>query len=352
MRRPLLGARARAGSVKREATPLMLEIVLTRPGEFAARETAPPRPRAGEAVVRVRSIGVCGTDLHAFAGRQPFFDYPRILGHELGVEIVELPAEAIRPCGPLAVGDRCAVEPYVHCGTCNACRAGRYNCCQTLACLGVHVDGGMRELLSVPVELLHKSETLALDQLALVETLGIGAHAVERGAVAGGERVLVVGAGPIGLATLQFALLAGGEVTVLEPNDFRRRFAAGFGAAALAGPNGALYDAVFDATGNAASMAASLAHVAHGGRLVFVGLVQGSVAIDDPLLHRREVTLYASRNSCHDFPRIIDLIEAGRIDTQPWITHRLALADVPERFTGLRETPGLVKAMIHVGSAA
>ena len=106
---------------------------------------------------------------------------------------------------------------------------------------------------------------------------------------------------------------------------------------------------MFDATGNAASMAASLAHVAHGGRLVFVGLVQGTVAIDDPLLHRREVTLFASRNSCHDFPRIMSLIEAGSIDTRPWITHRLTLAEVPEKFETLRDQPGLVKAMIHLG---
>ncbi len=326
----------------------MLEVVLKRPGEFAAREADPPRPGEGEALVRVRRIGVCGTDLHAFAGRQPFFSYPRVLGHELGVEVVELPPNIAG--GPLAVGDRCAVEPYVRCGTCKACRSGRYNCCQALACLGVHADGGMRELVSVPIELLHKSTALELDQLALVETLGIGAHAVDRGGVADGESVLVVGAGPIGLATLQFALLAGGRATVLEPNQSRRRFAADFGASALGEPDGTLYDVVFDATGNADSMAASLAHVAHGGRLVFVGLVNGTVAIDDPLLHRREVTLYASRNSCHDFPRIMSLIEAGRLDTRPWITHRLSLAEVPEKFAALRESPGLVKAMIHVGA--
>ena len=208
----------------------MLEIVLNQPGEFQARQAAEPRPAAGQALVRVRRIGVCGTDLHAFAGRQPFFNYPRILGHELGVEVVELAAGA-EAATTLRPGDRCAVEPYVRCGTCCACRAGRYNCCESLACLGVHADGGMRELVSLPVELLHKSQTLSLDQLALVETLGIGAHAVDRGAVAEGESVLVVGAGPIGLATLQFALLSGGRAVVLEPNALRRQFAARFGVA-------------------------------------------------------------------------------------------------------------------------
>jgi len=325
----------------------MLEVVLAEPGRFAARDAAPPEPVAGEALVRVHRIGVCGTDLHAFAGRQPFFSYPRVLGHELGVEIVSLPTDS--NTAGLAVGDRCAIEPYVRCGHCRACRLDRYNCCESLACWGVHVDGGMRELVRVPVDLLHKSDTLSLDQLALVETLGIGAHAVARGGVQSGERVLVVGAGPIGLACVQFALLAGAEVHVLETNADRRKFVAQFGVTVQETPDGSLFDVVLDATGNAGSMGASLHHVAHGGRLVYVGLVLGEVSLDDPTLHRREVTLLASRNSCHDFPRIIRLIEEGRLDTRPWITHRLPLAAVPERFAELPGTPGLVKAMIEVG---
>ncbi len=332
----------------------MLEVVLQQPGEFLAADVPAPRPAPGEVLVRIRRIGVCGTDLHAFAGRQPFFSYPRILGHELGVEVVEIAPGGRGPdpsAPPLEVGDRCAVEPYVRCGHCRACRAGRYNCCETLQCLGVHVDGGMRELFCLPRALLHPSKALSLDQLALVETLGIGAHAVARGGLLPGETALVVGAGPIGLAVAQFALLAGGKVHVLEPDSARRAFAAQFGVTTLAEPNGALFDVVFDATGSAAAMAASLAHVAHGGRLVFVGLVLGSVAIDDPTFHRREVTLLASRNSCHDFPRIMSLIADGRLDTRPWITHRLSLANVPDQFAGLRQSPGLVKSMIEVGGA-
>lgn len=324
----------------------MLQIVLQRPGEFASAQAPTPLPAAGEALVRVRRIGVCGTDLHAFTGRQPFFEYPRILGHELGVEIVEL-GPGNEGCS-LRPGDRCAVEPYLRCGHCAACRAGRYNCCETLLCLGVHADGGMRQWISLPVELLHGSSKLSVEELALVETLGIGAHAVARGQLQEGESALVVGAGPIGLATTQFALLAGGHVTVLEPNATRRNFVERFGAAALDAADGRTYDVVFDATGSAVAMAASLYHVAHGGRLVFVGLTRDNVALDDPTLHRREVTLYASRNSCHDFPRIIALIESGRLDTEPWITHRLDLAEVPAVFAGLATSPGLIKAMIAV----
>ena len=325
----------------------MKQIVLEQPGRFASVDAPLPERRANEALVRVHRVGVCGTDLHAFAGRQPFFTYPRVLGHELGVEVVEAPANgrAIRP------GDRCAVEPYLSCGECHACRAGKYNCCERLEVLGVHTDGGMRELIAVPVERLHKSERLSLDQLALVETLGIGAHAVARSGLRAGEDALVVGAGPIGLAVVQFALAAQGHVRVLETSPERREFVAHLGVETLEAPDDRLADVVFDATGNAAAMGQSLGRVAHAGRLVFVGLVQGPVSIDDPLFHRREMTLLATRNSAGDFPRIIQMIEQGLIDTAPWITHRCALWEVSSLFPELPRAKHCVKAMIEVAGA-
>jgi 2-desacetyl-2-hydroxyethyl bacteriochlorophyllide A dehydrogenase len=320
----------------------MRQIVLQEPGAFVARDVPEPIPGPDEALVRVCRIGVCGTDLHAFAGRQPFFSYPRVLGHELGVEIVGVPAgeHGLRP------GDRCAVEPYLNCGTCHACRLGRPNCCERLQVLGVHTDGGMGEWLAVPVRFLHRSRQLTLDQLALVETLGIGFHAVERSGLQPGESVLVLGAGPIGLAVTQFAVAGSGKVTVADPAEPRRRFAERFGVEAVASAGDRLFEVVFDATGNVEAMQASFQRVAHGGRLVFVGLVLGSISFDDPLFHRREMTLLASRNSAGAFPKIIHLIERGELDTTPWITHRLTLDEVPSRFAGLRGEPGLVKAII------
>ncbi len=324
----------------------MKQVVLEQPGRFVPQDAPPPVPRAGEALVRVRRVGICGTDLHAFAGHQPYFTYPRILGHELAAEVIEAPenGSGLRP------GDRCAVEPYLSCGACRACRKGKPNCCERLQVLGVHTDGGMREQLGVPVERLHRSERLGFDQLALVEPLGIGSHAVARSGLGEGEDVLVVGAGPIGLAVVQFALVAGGSVRVLELSHVRREFARRLACVeVLAAADDHLADVVFDATGNAAAMARSLDSVAPGGRLVFVGLVQGSVALDDPLFHRREVTLLATRNSANEFPRIIRLIEDGRIDTAPWITHRMALEEVPARFSGLAEERNFIKALIDVG---
>lgn len=337
----------------------MLQIVLEKPGRFAASDGPEPRPEPGEALVRVRRVGVCGTDLHAFAGDQPFFTYPRILGHELGVEVID-PGDA--PLG-LKAGDRCAVEPYFNCGACGACRRGKPNCCIDLKVLGVHIDGGMRPLLAVPARKLHRSVRLDFDQLALVETLGIGAHAVERAAVGPDEFVLVIGAGPIGLSVLQFALVTGATVAVMDVSESRLAFCRdrlGVKHALAAGPaaaaqlksigKGDLPTLVIDATGSPASMAGTFELAAHGGRIVFVGLIQGDVTFSDPNFHRRELTLCASRNALPGtFREIIGLIERGRVDTKPWITHRFGLAETPAVFPrDIAGNPNLLKAMIEV----
>jgi 2-desacetyl-2-hydroxyethyl bacteriochlorophyllide A dehydrogenase len=339
----------------------MKTVRLEEPGRLALVDTdAPAAPGGGEALVRVRRVGVCGTDLHAFGGSQPFFSYPRILGHELGVEVIA--------AGPgvsnVTAGDRCSVEPYLNCGACIACRRGRPNCCTELRVLGVHVDGGMREELVVPARKLHPSASLELDQLALVETLAIGCHAVERAAPAAGEFALVIGAGPIGLSVMQFASEAGARVIALDVSAGRLEFCR----RALHVPHtlnpatedpvrgllritgGDLPTAVFDATGNPRSMAAAFDYPAHGGKLVFVGLFQGDVAFSDPNFHRRELTLLASRNALPaDFTRIIGLIESRRIDTAPWITHRSTLAGVAGAFPSwTRPEIGVIKAMIEV----
>ncbi|CAN5735964.1 zinc-binding alcohol dehydrogenase family protein [soil metagenome] len=339
----------------------MKTIVLEQPGQFRLTETeAPAQPGAGEALVRVRRVGICGTDLHAFRGRQPFFNYPRILGHELGVEIVALGGQD-RSLG-LNVGDVCAVEPYLNCGQCSACRRGKTNCCQNLKVLGVHTDGGMREWITVPVTKLHKAKAATLDHLALVEMLCIGAHAVRRAQLEPGEPVLVIGAGPIGLSTIQFAKLAGANVTVMEMSDKRMEFAQRHLAIdqwvdgrqepvpqlqALLG--GELPTTVFDATGNPQSMMKAFNLGAQGGKLVFVGLVQGELSFQDPEFHRREMTLLASRNATSaDFAYVIQMIDEGKINLDPWITHRASPEELVTEFANwLDPERGVVKAMLE-----
>lgn len=338
----------------------MQTIVLNQPGELLLTQTEEPGgPGVGEALVQVRRIGICGTDLHAYRGRQPFFSYPRILGHELGVEVLEV-GTGVTNVKP---GDRCAVEPYLNCEQCIACRRGKPNCCAKLQVLGVHTDGGMRERILAPAHKLHSSATLTLEQLALVETLGIGAHAVQRGQAGPGEWALVVGAGPIGLAVMQFARAAGARVIALDINSARLDFCRkqmGVEWTLLAGDEalerlseitqGDLPTLVFDATGSPASMAQSFAYAAHGGRLVFVGLFQGDYTFNDPSFHRRELTILATRNSTpDDFRHILALMESGAIDTTPWITHRALFAEMPTQFPSwLEPHTGVIKAMVEL----
>lgn len=337
----------------------MRAVILDEPGRFRLDTLPePPAPGPGEVLVRVGRVGICGTDLHAFRGRQPFFSYPRILGHELGVEVVEVGAGV----EGLAPGDHCAVEPYLNCGTCIACRRGRTNCCEKLQVLGVHRDGGMVDWLVVPAHKLHKSN-LPLDHLALVEMLCIGAHAVRRGAPESGESVLVVGAGPIGLATAQFAKLAGAEVSMMEISPARRDFAQRhLGIERLVVPgddpvaaltealDGELPTMVFDATGNVHSMNAAFRYGANSGTYVLVGLVQADLTFHDPEFHRRELTLKASRNATGaDFAAVIAALESGRVDIGPWITHRTPLDTFIDAFpTWLEPERGVVKAMLEL----
>ncbi len=344
----------------------MKTLFLDEPFAFRYAETEEPqKPGPGEALVQVRRIGICGTDYHAYRGRQPFFSYPRILGHELGVEVLEVGAivDPIPAELPIRLGDLCAVEPYLNCGTCIACRKGKTNCCASLKVLGVHTDGGMRERIIVPIHKLHRSEKLTLEQLALVETLGIGAHAVDRAGIRPGETALVIGAGPIGLTAVQFARAAGAKVIVMDTNEHRLSFCAqhmGTEAALMADENvldrlleannGDLPDAVFDATGNIQSMQNAFKYVSSGGRLTLVGLYLGDLTFYDPDFHRKEITLLATRNSTGaDFRRILGLMESGAIDTNPWITHTCSFEDLTTQFTEwLDPASGVIKAVVSL----
>jgi 2-desacetyl-2-hydroxyethyl bacteriochlorophyllide A dehydrogenase len=340
----------------------MQAILLEKPGQFAAIQIGEPAsPGPEEALVRVHRVGICGTDIACYLGKFPFFSYPRIPGHELGVEVLEVGSQVanIKP------GDRCSVEPYINCQACYACRQGRTNCCQNLKVLGVHTDGGMRARILVPARKLHPSAKLTLEQLALVETLGIGCHAVDRAAPRRDEHVLVIGAGPIGLSVLEFVKLTGARITLLDLNAQRLEFcrqsmgientiqSTGDGSELrkleeIGG--GMLPTVVFDATGNAKSMAAAFQFVGHTGKLVLVGITPGDVSFSDPLLHTRELTVLASRNALpDDFRRIIRLIEGGQIDTDPWITHRTNFAALAADFPAYtRPETGVIKAMVDV----
>jgi 2-desacetyl-2-hydroxyethyl bacteriochlorophyllide A dehydrogenase len=214
--------------------------------------------------------------------------------------------------------------------------------------LGVHVDGGMRGLMNVPVERLYKSERLSYDQLSLVEFLTIGAHAVARSGLVAGEDVLIVGAGPIGLSVLQFALTAGASARIIEKVEFRRQFAARFGVEVLSEYDGRPARVVFDCTGDEEAIKASFNLVGPAGRLVLVGQFLGFIPFDHTPFIRRELTIMASRNSHHQFPRVLGMIERGEINVDPWITCRMPLAEVPDVFAELASHKNYIKAVFEV----
>jgi len=348
-------------SIATRKPPTMQVLLLEEPKHLRFIDVPePPPPGPGEAVVRVHAVGICGTDYGGYLGKMPFFSYPRIPGHELGVEVVAVGSDVKH----VQAGDRCCVEPYINCQQCHSCRRGLTNCCVNHQTLGVHCDGGLRPLFTVPARKLHPSPRLTHAQNALVETLAIGCHAIDRGAPGPLDTVLVIGAGPIGLSAVEFARLSGARVIVMDRVPERLEFVrarmgvadtllatdAAANEAALRGLTGGdLCTVVVDATGSAASMAEALGYCSFGGRLVYVGITQAELVFPHaPVMHRRELSILASRNALsRDFTRIIGLIEEGRIDTRPWITHEIAFADTIAAFpTLLDPASGVIKAVV------
>lgn len=338
----------------------MRSIILSEPNKLSMssiEEVDGPGPE--EVVVEIQRVGICGTDLHAYQGRQPFFSYPRILGHELGVRVLQTGDQVTR----VKKGDRCAVIPYLHCGHCLPCKMGKTNCCTALAVLGVHTDGGMRSRMVLPGDKLLPSSILSFEQLALVETLGIGAHAVQRAALSPGENVLIIGAGPIGLSVLEFAIPTGVNIILMERSDKRRHFCqSNYKLSAVIDSsehaekqlremlNGDLPTAVFDATGNVHSMNQAHEFVSSGGRLIYVGFTQEHVAFKSSEFHRREMTLISSRNAQKkDLEQVMQQIENGAIDTSSWITHKSNAEDLITDFPKwIDPNFGVIKAVLDM----
>lgn len=336
--------------------PSMARINCVEPGKLVLDTCERPEPAPGEALVRIRRVGICGTDYHIVRGTQPYLSYPRVPGHELAGEIV-----AAGDGSRWNVGDRVCIMPYHSCGACVACRQGKANCCTAISVLGVHKDGGLAEYLAIDERYLIAAEGLSLDEIAMVEFLSIGRHAERRAGLRAGERVLVVGAGPIGMAVAFFAACAGAHVTVLDGNAARvalcvDRLGAAHGEvlgedtaqrlSALTG--GDFFDAVFDATGNARAIEAGFAYVAHGGRYVLVSIVSADIAFSDPEFHKREMSLLGSRNATHeDFADVIEVLRARAFPLDAVVSHTLPFAEVPEAIGRLMEPgAGVIKALV------
>ncbi|MDO6736334.1 zinc-binding alcohol dehydrogenase family protein [Wenyingzhuangia sp. 2_MG-2023] len=333
----------------------MKYIVCEEPGKFLLKEKEAPVRKENEALLRVKKVGICGTDLHAYSGNQAFFTYPRILGHELASEIVEI-GENERG---LKAGDNVVVMPYVSCGKCIACRNGKTNCCTNISVLGVHSDGGMQEFITVRQDLLLPANELSDDQMAIVEPLAIGAHAIRRANVQKDETVVVVGCGPIGIGMVKLAQIAGAKVIVLDVNDDRLKYTkeeigADYVINVNNNPvekiaeitNGDMATAVFDATGFKGALEIGPDYMSHGGRYVLVGLSKGDLTFAHPKIHAKETTIMCSRNATtEDFEHVISVLD--QFPTSSFITHNVPFTEMIENFDSwTKPATGVIKATV------
>lgn len=334
----------------------MKTLICTEPGSFEYTAGTLPAHTEGNTILRIRRIGICGTDLHAFEGTQPYFSYPRILGHELAAEIEQTDRADFEK------GETVTFIPYFNCGACIACRNNKPNCCTAIKVCGVHIDGGMRTYLSVPSYSLVKSNGLGFDELALTEPLAIGAHAVARACVTANEFVLVIGAGPIGLGIIEFARIAGAQVIAMDVNDNRLDFCKDKlhvehtinalqdnvteKLSTITG--GDMPTVVIDATGNLKAINNAFQYMSHGGRYVLVGLQKEEIHFSHPEFHKREATLMSSRNATRqDFEYVIDCIKKKKIDPLNFITHRVLFEELAMEFPSyIKPETGVIKAMV------
>jgi 2-desacetyl-2-hydroxyethyl bacteriochlorophyllide A dehydrogenase len=335
----------------------MKTLVCIKPGHFEYEDRIVPVLKPGHAIIKIKRIGICGTDLHAYQGTQPYFNYPRILGHELSGDLIDADgADGFVP------GEAVTVIPYFNCGHCIACRNGKPNCCSSIQVCGVHIDGGMNEYFSVPSYSLVHSRGLSYDELALIEPLAIGAHGVRRAAIHPNEYVLVVGGGPIGLGTMAFARAAGANVIAMDLNEWRLRFCKEkLGIEHVINPakenvsdrlkeitNNDMPVVVIDATGSKRAIEQGIDWLAHGGRYVLIGLQKENISFSHPEFHKRESTLMSSRNATRaDFEYVIGSIKKGLVKSDSFITQRVGFDEVKNSFESwLHGANGVIKPMV------
>ncbi|MFM1913318.1 MAG: hypothetical protein RIR51_1156 [Bacteroidota bacterium] len=320
--------------------------VCEEPGRMIHQELSMPKIGKGEILVQIHHIGICGTDIHAFEGTQPFFSYPRRLGHELGGKIIDSNGSK-----KFSNGETITIIPYFHCGKCYACRSAKTNCCEKLAVYGVHVDGGMVEYVSVPEDFIIGGRGLSTKSLAIVEPMSIGLHGIKRSGLGKGERVLVIGAGPIGILTGLSGALMGAEVYFMELNEGRLEKALELVEGSKRFVQGEKFGVVIDATGNLKAIESGIDYLDHSGKYILVGLQKEKFSFSHPEFHKREASLMSSRNATkEDFEKVIEWLESGKVPVEKIITRELKSGDLINFFQNklLKEYMNEIKIMIEL----
>jgi len=330
---------------------------LTGPRQLEIRDTPDPTPGPDEALIRVRAVGICGSDAECFEGKHPLPNYPRLPGHEFAGEVAAV-GSAWR--GP-PVGTRVAVDPALSCGHCYACRHGRHNCCTEVSIAGVHRPGAMAEYAVCSAsQLFPIPDEMSFETAAVIETLSIGAQVVHRAEVQEDDRVVVLGAGPIGLSCLMMGRRRGARVLVSEPLCWRLSLAEDLGADRCLNPevyslsdavaeftDGCGAHVVIEATGEVACAQSAFSLIGQAGRIVILALSEDPVHVQPWQLVRQELTVLGTRLSLADFSELVELAASGRTPIDRLVTHRYPLHEADRAFQDVcARVDGLVKAVV------
>jgi len=338
----------------------MKVVKIVEPGRFEIVESAIPQPGAGEALLRIRFCGICGSDVQTYTGNQPFADYPRIPGHEFSAEIAEI-GENNRG---LKKGMIVTANPYFNCGTCYSCRRGLVNCCESNQTMGVQRDGSFAEYVTMPIERIIDGQGLPAETLALIEPFSIGYHAIKRGGVGSNDNVLVFGAGPIGLFAAISAKLFGANVYVTDMLQSRLDAALELGVNGVINSktenlndkvleltNGDRMNVCVDAVGIPETFQAAMDMAAFGSKVILVGNGKREITFNQSYIVKKELDVYGSRNSLHDFAPLINLVkltEGSRMDINKMVSKIYDFADVKEAFDALVNNDGtLAKVLVR-----
>jgi threonine dehydrogenase-like Zn-dependent dehydrogenase len=324
------------------------------PGVAGVADVPETETPAGEVLLRVKMVGMCGTDLNTYRGRNSMVTFPRILGHEVAAEVVE--------GGSLASGTAVTISPYTSCGLCPSCRRGRVNACQFNETMGVQRDGAMTEYISVPSEKLYPAK-LSIKELCLVEPLTVGFHAAARGRVTAEDTVAVFGCGGVGLGAIASAAFRGAEIIAIDMDDAKLEIARKAGAkhlihsrsedlherlTAITGGQGP--DVMIEAIGLPQTFRAAVEEVAFTGRVVYIGYAKEPVAYETRLFVQKELDIMGSRNALpEDFREVIRMLEAGRFPVEDAVSAVVPMEDAARLLQEWSDQPArFTKIMIQI----
>ena len=336
----------------------MRAIEITKPGEVRIIEKEKPVPGAGEALLKVLYGGICGADVASYTGNQPFTTYPRIPGHEFSAGIVSLPEDA----RGFSVGETVTCNPYFNCGKCYACRRGLVNACHDNQTMGVQRDGAFQEYITMPVERLIHGKGLSAAQLALIEPFSISCHALSRAQVKAGDRMLIMGAGPIGLFALIRARSIGAKVLIADMLESRLSLAKEYGALRTVNvktedlhascgefTEGEGFDVCVEACGAPETFLNCISEAAHGANIILIGNGKRETTFVHSVLLKKELNVFGSRNAfTRDFETLIDLVSEGKADVMKMVSGIFDMENAHEAFERLKNNDGtLAKLLIR-----